>query len=166
MEIPTSKGKNLVTGHESLRPDAKKPVILNPREPTDKRSLSPERNHGLSIKAETLNKFADNEPLSTARDKELQPLVATDTQESVDLSFDMGSFEADCANHEKLVEFTKAQFKEVHTMFKVAKNRILKAEQKTQSASNRLSNIETLNVRVEKFNQEIEEKVIANSRGI
>ena len=44
-------------------------------------------------------------------------------------------------------------------MFKVAKNRILKSEQKNQSCSNRLSNIETLNVRVEKFNQEIEGKV-------
>ena len=76
------------------------------------------------------------------------------------MDFDMASFEADVANHEKLVEFTKTQFKEVHTMFKVAKNRILKSEQKTQSAMNRLHCIETLNVRVEKFNQEIEEKVI------
>ena len=43
-------------------------------------------------------------------------------------------------------------------MFKVAKNTILKSEQNTQSCSNRLTNIETLNVRVEKFNQEIEFK--------
>ena len=132
MEIPTTRGKNQVTGSESKRPDLKKPDF-NLTAISEKResNISPGRHQGLSIKAETLNKFADNEALNTARDKDLQPLI-TENQVSIEqpsdaMEFDLTAFEADCANHEMLVEFTKTQFKEVHQMFKVAKNRILKA---------------------------------------
>ena len=113
MEIPTTKGKNLVTGNESKRPDLKKTELnLTAISENRKADVSPGRHQELSIKAETRNKFADNEPLNTARDKELQPLVS-ENQDSIDqpseaMDFDMGKFEADCANHEMLVEFTKA----------------------------------------------------------